>query len=283
MRYWSARKPVLTLTVGPVDACPAVLQTLGRAVLYDLDLAFPGLYEAVARKAHQVLTTVKTPPGIDAAALLAAVRGRNGVSFSTGRPGGDARQADPYRPHGPDHPAARRRCRRRGARRSAPGHGPLSLHQARHGSGNGHHRPGILRQGGHNHERRAERSGHRRHGCRPRDVRSRSTDGRSCEVSTALRYESEAIGSRIHASSAVGPEHCSPRKPTHHQRTEAGRRSILGRRRIDGRVVAATERTRTEVQTAGASSTASAGRKPCRRRKLGLSNERLQLLCCRHG
>jgi pyridoxamine--pyruvate transaminase len=61
MRYPSERKPVLTLTTGPVDAYPEVLQALGRTVLYDLDPAFLAFYEKVARKAQSALGTKGVP------------------------------------------------------------------------------------------------------------------------------------------------------------------------------------------------------------------------------
>ena len=40
MRYSDHAKPVITLTAGPVNAYPEVLQALGRTVLYDYDPAF---------------------------------------------------------------------------------------------------------------------------------------------------------------------------------------------------------------------------------------------------
>ena len=61
MRYPTERKPVLTLTAGPVDAYPEVLQALGRTVLYDYDPAFLAFYEKVARKAQAALGTMDVP------------------------------------------------------------------------------------------------------------------------------------------------------------------------------------------------------------------------------
>jgi len=61
MRYPTDRKPVLTLTTGPVDAYPEVLQALGRTVLYDHDPAFLALYERVASKARRALGTTGMP------------------------------------------------------------------------------------------------------------------------------------------------------------------------------------------------------------------------------
>ena len=61
MRYAKERKPVLTLTAGPVDAYPEVLQALGRTVLYDFDPAFLAFYEKVARKAQAALGTKDVP------------------------------------------------------------------------------------------------------------------------------------------------------------------------------------------------------------------------------
>lgn len=55
--------PIFTLTTGPVDAYPAVLQALSRPVLYDYDPAFLAFYESVNAKVQRAFHT-KTPPVI---------------------------------------------------------------------------------------------------------------------------------------------------------------------------------------------------------------------------
>ncbi len=76
---------VFTLTSGPVDAYPAVLNALSRTVLYDYDPAFLATYERVNEKARRALR-MTTPPtilhgepvlGLEAAA--ASLIGRNDV------------------------------------------------------------------------------------------------------------------------------------------------------------------------------------------------------------
>jgi pyridoxamine--pyruvate transaminase len=61
MRYADDRPPVLTLTSGPVNCYPEVLQGLARTVLYDYDPAFQRFYEAVAKKAQKALRTPYVP------------------------------------------------------------------------------------------------------------------------------------------------------------------------------------------------------------------------------
>lgn len=71
MRYALTRKPVLTLTTGPVEAYPEVLQALGRTVAYDLDPAFLAFYEAVARKVRRAMGTAGVPVILQGEAVLA--------------------------------------------------------------------------------------------------------------------------------------------------------------------------------------------------------------------
>lgn len=66
----SVSEPVFTLTSGPVDAYPAVLRALSRAVLYDYDPAFLACYERVNEKAREALRTTM-PPVILHASLIA--------------------------------------------------------------------------------------------------------------------------------------------------------------------------------------------------------------------
>ncbi len=61
MRYAEETPPVFTLTAGPVDAYPEVLQTMGRTVLYDYDPAFQAFYESVALKAQKAMDTPEPP------------------------------------------------------------------------------------------------------------------------------------------------------------------------------------------------------------------------------
>ncbi len=55
MRYSNDRPPIFTLTSGPVNAYPEVLQGLGRPVLYDYDPAFQAFYERVVEKAQTAM------------------------------------------------------------------------------------------------------------------------------------------------------------------------------------------------------------------------------------
>src|SRR6056297_464809 len=61
MRYSDDKPAVMTLTSGPVNCYPEVLQGLARTVLYDYDPAFQRVYEAVAMKAQKVLRTPNVP------------------------------------------------------------------------------------------------------------------------------------------------------------------------------------------------------------------------------
>lgn len=61
MPYSTKKPPVFTLTAGPVDAYPEVLQALGSPILYDFDPAFQAFYEQVALKAQKVLGTDSPP------------------------------------------------------------------------------------------------------------------------------------------------------------------------------------------------------------------------------
>ena len=61
MRYSNDRPPVITLTSGPVNAYPEVLQGLGRPVLYDHDPAFQAFYERVVDKATTAMRLSNRP------------------------------------------------------------------------------------------------------------------------------------------------------------------------------------------------------------------------------
>jgi pyridoxamine--pyruvate transaminase len=71
MRYATTRRPVLTLTTGPVDAYPEVLQALATTVLYDFDPAFLAHYEKVARKAQRAMGTGGVPTILHGEPVLA--------------------------------------------------------------------------------------------------------------------------------------------------------------------------------------------------------------------
>ena len=53
--------PVFTLTTGPVNCYPEVLQALGRPVLYDYDPAFLQTYERVSLKVKDAFATETMP------------------------------------------------------------------------------------------------------------------------------------------------------------------------------------------------------------------------------
>src|SRR6202030_413613 len=55
------QEPIFTLTTGPVDAYPEVLQGLSKPVLYDYDPAFLGFYERVTEKLRSALRTQHMP------------------------------------------------------------------------------------------------------------------------------------------------------------------------------------------------------------------------------
>ncbi|WP_223998281.1 alanine--glyoxylate aminotransferase family protein [Aureimonas sp. SA4125] len=61
MRYSDHDKPVMTLTSGPVNAYPEVLQALGRTVLYDYDPAFQLFYEQVVEKTQKAMRLSTKP------------------------------------------------------------------------------------------------------------------------------------------------------------------------------------------------------------------------------
>ncbi|MBN9673905.1 pyridoxamine--pyruvate transaminase [Roseibium aggregatum] len=55
------RQPTFTLTTGPVNCYPEVLQGLARPVLYDYDPVFQETYERVSRKLCKVMATDEPP------------------------------------------------------------------------------------------------------------------------------------------------------------------------------------------------------------------------------
>jgi pyridoxamine--pyruvate transaminase len=61
MTSQDVKKPVITLSAGPVDAYPAVLRALGRTVTYDFDPYFQGVFERTAHKAAKALNTDQPP------------------------------------------------------------------------------------------------------------------------------------------------------------------------------------------------------------------------------
>ncbi|QPC86231.1 aminotransferase class V-fold PLP-dependent enzyme [Mesorhizobium sp. NBSH29] len=61
MRYPDTAQPVFTLTSGPVNAYPEVLNALGRTVLYDYDPAFQIFYEKVVHKAQKAMRLSNRP------------------------------------------------------------------------------------------------------------------------------------------------------------------------------------------------------------------------------
>lgn len=61
MRYSNDAPAVITLTSGPVNAYPEVLQGLGRPVLYDYDPAFQSFYEKVVDKAQKAMRLSNKP------------------------------------------------------------------------------------------------------------------------------------------------------------------------------------------------------------------------------
>ncbi|MEF2071680.1 pyridoxamine--pyruvate transaminase [Consotaella aegiceratis] len=61
MRYRTGASPVLTLTTGPVDAYPAVLQALSSPVLYDYDPAFQETYQRISEKLHGIVASETVP------------------------------------------------------------------------------------------------------------------------------------------------------------------------------------------------------------------------------
>lgn len=61
MRYSDTALPVITLTSGPVNAYPEVLQGLSRTVLYDYDPAFQAFYERVVEKTQAAMRLSTRP------------------------------------------------------------------------------------------------------------------------------------------------------------------------------------------------------------------------------
>ncbi|SMF57208.1 pyridoxamine--pyruvate transaminase [Tistlia consotensis] len=79
------RKPVITLTAGPVQGYSEVLQAMARPLGYDYDPWFLGFYEAVAKKCAQALRwpepalIVQAEPAVAIEAAAASVIGRRDV------------------------------------------------------------------------------------------------------------------------------------------------------------------------------------------------------------
>ncbi|MFW6028455.1 MAG: alanine--glyoxylate aminotransferase family protein, partial [bacterium] len=61
MRHPDDTAPVMTLTSGPVNAYPEVLQGLARTVFYDFDPYFQKFYERVVDKARKAMRTSTRP------------------------------------------------------------------------------------------------------------------------------------------------------------------------------------------------------------------------------
>ncbi|MEW5421687.1 pyridoxamine--pyruvate transaminase [Amorphus sp. 3PC139-8] len=92
MRYSNDAPPVITLTSGPVNAYPEVLQGLGRPVLYDYDPAFQGFYEKVVEKAQKAMRLSNKPViqqgepvlGLEAAAASLITREDTVLNLASG-------------------------------------------------------------------------------------------------------------------------------------------------------------------------------------------------------
>jgi pyridoxamine---pyruvate transaminase len=69
------QEPIFTLTTGPVDAYPRVLQGLSRPVLYDYDPAFLAFYERTAEKLRTALRTPHMPVILQGEPVLALEAG----------------------------------------------------------------------------------------------------------------------------------------------------------------------------------------------------------------
>jgi pyridoxamine--pyruvate transaminase len=69
------QEPIFTLTTGPVDAYPRVLQGLSRPVLYDYDPAFLAFYERTAEKLRTALRTPHMPAILQGEPVLALEAG----------------------------------------------------------------------------------------------------------------------------------------------------------------------------------------------------------------
>ncbi|HEY3851963.1 MAG TPA: alanine--glyoxylate aminotransferase family protein [Steroidobacteraceae bacterium] len=69
------QEPIFTLTTGPVDAYPRVLQGLSRPVLYDYDPAFLAFYERTAEKLRTAFRTPHMPVILQGEPVLALEAG----------------------------------------------------------------------------------------------------------------------------------------------------------------------------------------------------------------
>jgi pyridoxamine--pyruvate transaminase len=69
------QEPIFTLTTGPVDAYPQVLQGLSRPVLYDYDPAFLAFYERTVEKLRTALRTQHVPVILQGEPVLALEAG----------------------------------------------------------------------------------------------------------------------------------------------------------------------------------------------------------------
>jgi pyridoxamine--pyruvate transaminase len=67
--------PIFTLTTGPVDAYPKVLQGLSRPVLYDYDPAFLAFYERTVEKLRTAFATQHVPVMLQGEPVLALEAG----------------------------------------------------------------------------------------------------------------------------------------------------------------------------------------------------------------
>jgi pyridoxamine--pyruvate transaminase len=69
------QEPIFTLTTGPVDAYPQVLQGLSRPVLYDYDPAFLAFYERTVQKLRTAFRTAHMPVILQGEPVLALEAG----------------------------------------------------------------------------------------------------------------------------------------------------------------------------------------------------------------
>jgi pyridoxamine---pyruvate transaminase len=69
------QEPIFTLTTGPVDAYPRVLEGLSRPVLYDYDPAFLAFYERTVEKLRAALRTPHMPVILQGEPVLALEAG----------------------------------------------------------------------------------------------------------------------------------------------------------------------------------------------------------------
>lgn len=85
MRHRDDTAPVMTLTSGPVNAYPEVLQGLARTVFYDFDPYFQKFYERVVEKARKAMRTSARPvvqqgePVLGLESAAASLIGKNDV------------------------------------------------------------------------------------------------------------------------------------------------------------------------------------------------------------